>query len=64
MFESVMGFSRFSAPIAGGLLWDFVNPIAPFLLVGTFGFLLIPIYAVGMRTYEKAIEGYQSSQTE
>jgi hypothetical protein len=56
LFEAVMGFSRFSAPIVGGLLWDFVNPVAPFLLVGAAGLLLIPIYAFGMHNYQRSIE--------
>jgi len=56
LFEAAMGFSRFSAPIVGGLLWDFVNPVAPFLLVSAVGFLLIPIYAYGMHNYQRAME--------
>jgi len=56
LFEAVMGFSRFSAPLIGGLLWDFLDPTAPFLLVGLSGFILIPIYAYGMRKYEQAIQ--------
>jgi MFS family permease len=54
MFEAVMGFSRFSAPLVGGLLWDFLDPTAPFILVGLSGFILVPIYAYGMRKYEQA----------
>ncbi|UCH03905.1 MAG: MFS transporter [Candidatus Thorarchaeota archaeon] len=56
LFEAAMGFSRFSGPIVGGLLWDFVNPIAPFLMVGAVGLFLIPIYAFGMHNYQRAIE--------
>ncbi len=56
LFEGAMGFSRFSGPIVGGLLWDFVNPTAPFLLVGAVGIFLIPIYAFGMRSYQRIIE--------
>lgn len=55
MFEAVMGFSRFSAPLVGGLLWDLIDPIVPFLFVGLSGFLLIPIYVHGMRQYENAL---------
>ncbi|MFW9890148.1 MAG: MFS transporter [Candidatus Thorarchaeota archaeon] len=55
MFEAAMGFSRFSAPLVGGFLWDFIDPIVPFLFVGLSGFLLIPIYVQGMRKYERAI---------
>jgi MFS family permease len=64
LFEAVMGFSRFLAPIVGGLLWDFVNPVAPFLLVGAVGLLLIPIYALGMQNYQKAVGAEQQNQTE
>ncbi len=53
MFEAAMGFSRFSAPLVGGLLWDFLDPTAPFILVGLSGFILIPIYIHGMRQYER-----------
>jgi MFS family permease len=55
MFEAAMGLSRFSAPLVGGLLWDFIDPVVPFLFVGLSGFLLIPIYIHGMRRYEQAI---------
>ncbi|MHA2193362.1 MAG: MFS transporter [Candidatus Thorarchaeota archaeon] len=55
MFEAAMGLSRFSAPLVGGLLWDFIDPVVPFLFVGLSGFLLIPIYIHGMRQYEQAI---------
>ncbi|MGD9397672.1 MAG: MFS transporter, partial [Candidatus Thorarchaeota archaeon] len=64
LFESVMGFSRFLAPLVGGILWDFLNPTAPFILVGLSGFILVPIYAYGMKNYEQAIqqqEGFQES---
>ena len=53
LFEAAMGFSRFTAPLVGGLLWDFLNPTTPFLLVGLSGFILIPIYVYGMRQYER-----------
>jgi MFS family permease len=64
LFESVMGFSRFLAPLVGGILWDFLDPTAPFILVGLSGFILVPIYAHGMKKYEQAIqqqEGFQES---
>jgi MFS family permease len=54
MFEAVMGFSRFTAPLIGGLLWDYFDPSAPFILVGFSGFLLVPIYVYGMKQYERA----------
>jgi len=53
MFEAAMGFSRFTAPLVGGLLWDYLDHSAPFLLVGISGFILIPIYVYGMRQYER-----------
>ncbi|RLI54649.1 MAG: hypothetical protein DRP09_12360 [Candidatus Thorarchaeota archaeon] len=52
LYEGAMGFSRFSAPIVGGFLWENVSPATPFVLVGLSGFLLIPLYATGMRKYE------------
>ncbi|NHJ13473.1 MAG: MFS transporter [Candidatus Thorarchaeota archaeon] len=55
MFEAAMGLARFSAPLVGGILWDFVNPVVPFVLVGLSGFFLIPIYVHGMRQYEQAL---------
>ncbi|MHA2150845.1 MAG: MFS transporter [Candidatus Thorarchaeota archaeon] len=55
MFEAAMGFSRFTAPLIGGILWDFLDPTAPFILVGLSGFILVPIYAYGMRKYEQVI---------
>lgn len=60
MFETAMGFSRFSAPLVGGILWDFLDPSAPFILVGLSGFILVPIYAYGMKKYEQAIQGKES----
>ena len=57
LYEAVMGFSRFSAPLVGGILWEMTdNPAAPFILVGLSGFILVPIYAYGMRKYEQAIQ--------
>lgn len=55
MFEGVMGLARFSAPIIGGILWDFIDPTTPFIVVGLTGFLLIPIYVYGVRQYEKVL---------
>ena len=62
MFEAVMGFSRFSAPLVGGILWDFLDPTAPFILVGLSGIILVPIYVYGMKTYEQAIQQKESFQ--
>jgi len=62
MFESAMGLSRFSAPLVGGILWDFLDPSAPFILVGLSGFILVPIYAFGMKKYEQAIINKMSSE--
>ena len=59
MFEAAMGFSRFSAPLVGGILWDFLDPTAPFILVGLSGFILVPIYVYGMRKYEQALHARQ-----
>ncbi|MFW9844531.1 MAG: hypothetical protein ACFFEV_08140, partial [Candidatus Thorarchaeota archaeon] len=58
--EAAMGFSQFTAPLVGGILWDFLDPSAPFILVGLSGFILVPIYVYGMRKYERVME----SQTE
>ena len=62
MFEAAMGFARFTAPLVGGLLWDFLDPTAPFILVGLSGFVLVPIYAYGMKKYEQAIQQNEGSQ--
>jgi len=56
MFEAAMGFARFTAPLVGGLLWDYINPSAPFILVGLSGFILVPIYVYGMKKYERALQ--------
>jgi MFS family permease len=57
MFEAAMGFSRFTGPIVGGLLWEATsNPASPFLLVGGSGFVLVPIYIYGMRKYQEVLE--------
>ena len=61
MFEAAMGFSRFTAPLVGGILWDFLDPTAPFILVGLSGFILVPIYVYGMRKYEQAIRQQEES---
>lgn len=53
MFEAAMGFSRFTAPLVGGLLWDYFDPSAPFIVVGLSGFILVPVYVYGMKKYEK-----------
>jgi len=52
-FEAALGTARFAGPIAGGVLWDLVSPSAPFVLVGLSGYLLIPLYYVGMKRYER-----------
>jgi hypothetical protein len=62
MFEAAMGFSRFTAPLVGGILWDFLDPTAPFILVGLSGFILVPIYAYGIKKYEGAIQRQEESE--
>lgn len=62
MFESAMGLSNFSAPLVGGILWDFLDPSAPFILVGFSGFVLVPIYAYGMKKYEQAIRQKEGAE--
>jgi MFS family permease len=66
LYEAAIGFAQFSAPIIGGLLWENIAPVAPFLLVGLSGFVLIPIYVFGMMKYEaiaeKALESEAGSQ--
>ncbi|RDE16285.1 MAG: hypothetical protein C4K47_01855 [Candidatus Thorarchaeota archaeon] len=52
-FEAALGAARFAGPITGGILWDTVSPIAPFVLVGLSGYLLIPLYYAGIRRYEQ-----------
>ncbi|OLS31073.1 MAG: hypothetical protein ThorAB25_05190, partial [Candidatus Thorarchaeota archaeon AB_25] len=61
LFEAAMGFSRFTAPLVGGILWDFLDPTAPFILVGLSGFILVPIYAYGIKKYEQAIQRQEES---
>ena len=56
MYEGAMGFARFSAPLIGGVLWDFLDPSAPFILVGISGFILVPIYVYGMHKYNEAMK--------
>lgn len=53
MYEGATALSRFAGPIAGGVLWDRVSPSAPFLLVGATGYLVIPIYYVGVRRFQQ-----------
>ncbi|UCE09261.1 MAG: MFS transporter [Candidatus Thorarchaeota archaeon] len=53
-FEAAMGFARFSGPLVGGLFWDIVSPIAPFIFVGIAELLLIPAYYFGMKKYRSA----------
>ncbi|MGY5852332.1 MAG: MFS transporter [Candidatus Thorarchaeota archaeon] len=54
-FEAAMGLARFGGPLIGGLLWDIVNPVAPFIFVGFAELLLIPAYYYGMRQYNRAL---------
>ncbi|MFW9849077.1 MAG: MFS transporter [Candidatus Thorarchaeota archaeon] len=54
-FEAVMGFARFSGPLAGGLFWDFLGPMTPFIFVGIVELLLIPAYYIGMKHFQKAV---------
>ncbi|TFG33317.1 MFS transporter [Candidatus Thorarchaeota archaeon] len=60
LYEAAMGFSRFSAPLVGGILWDFLDPSAPFILVGLSGFILVPIYVFGMRKYNQVLRNQDS----
>jgi len=55
-FEAVMGLARFSGPLAGGLFWDVLGPMTPFIFVGLVELLLIPAYYFGMTQYRKAIQ--------
>ncbi|MHA2426401.1 MAG: MFS transporter [Candidatus Thorarchaeota archaeon] len=60
-FEAVMGLARFSGPLAGGLFWDLLGPMTPFIFVGLVELLLIPAYVIGMKHYQKAINAEQIS---
>ena len=64
MFEASMGFSRFTAPLVGGIFWEFLSPTAPFILIGFSGFILVPFYAYGMKKYEQAIRHQEASEDE
>ncbi len=55
-FEAVMGLARFSGPLAGGLLWDVLGPMTPFIFVGLVELLLIPAYYIGMKHYQNAMQ--------
>jgi MFS family permease len=54
-FEAAMGSARFLGPLAGGLFWDILGPMTPFIFVGLVELLLIPAYFIGMKQYHKAI---------
>ncbi|MHA2213448.1 MAG: MFS transporter [Candidatus Thorarchaeota archaeon] len=54
-FEAAMGFARFSGPLVGGLFWEVVSPVAPFVFVGFAELLLIPAYYFGMKKYRESI---------
>jgi hypothetical protein len=53
LFEASMEFSRFIAPLVRGILWDFLTLTTPFILVGSSGFIHVPIYAYGISKYEE-----------
>jgi predicted MFS family arabinose efflux permease len=55
LFGGVLAFARFIAPIIGGMIWITVNPAAPFLLVGSTELLLVPVYYLGMKKYQAAL---------
>ncbi len=61
-FEAAMGFARFSGPLAGGLFWDILGPMTPFIFVGLVELLLIPAYYIGMKHYQKAINEVSESE--
>jgi MFS family permease len=54
-FGGILGLARFSGPIIGGLLWEGIDPTAPFILIATMEILLVPIYYFGMRRYQKLL---------
>jgi MFS family permease len=54
-FGGILGVARFSGPIIGGLLWEGIDPTAPFILIATMELLLVPIYYFGMRRYQKLL---------
>lgn len=56
-FEAVIGFSRFVGPLAGGIFWDVIGPMAPFIFVGFVELILIPAYYIGIKQYQKALHG-------
>ena len=60
-FEAVMGVARFSGPLAGGLFWDILGPMTPFIFVGLVELLLIPAYYVGMKQYHRAMQKQNSN---
>jgi MFS family permease len=54
-FGGILGLARFSGPIIGGFLWEGINPTAPFIFVALMELLLVPIYYLGMRRYQKLL---------
>ena len=54
-FGGILGIARFSGPIIGGLLWEGIDPTAPFLLIAALELLLVPIYYIGMQRYQKLL---------
>ncbi len=55
-YEAIIGLARFTGPLAGGFLWDFISPIAPFIFVGFVEILLIPAYYFGIKRYQNALQ--------
>ncbi|MFW9918899.1 MAG: MFS transporter [Candidatus Thorarchaeota archaeon] len=56
-FEAVIGLSRFMGPLVGGVFWDTIGPMSPFIFVGFIELLLIPAYYIGIKQYQKALQG-------
>ena len=54
-FGGILGIARFSGPIIGGLLWEGIDPTAPFILIAALELLLVPIYYLGMRRYQNLL---------
>jgi MFS family permease len=54
-FSGILGLARFSGPIIGGLLWEGIDPTAPFILIAMMELLLVPIYYLGMQRYQNLL---------
>jgi MFS family permease len=54
-FSGILGLAKFSGPIIGGLLWEGIDPTAPFILIATMELLLVPIYYFGMQRYQNLL---------